>query len=175
MNWGNHGKYGGGRSVLLAALRILHLLGFRNVYLLGVDFEMSETKRYHFAEGRTVGAIKGNMSTFAKLQTWFAELQPLFLKAGYKVRNCNEKSRLAAFPFLPYAEALAESGAQLGDPTNERTEGMYQKQEEKLGKAPAAVEKAEIAASELGTTNKTTSVQARLREDVASEQGASGT
>ena len=38
VNWGNHKKYGGGRSVLLAALRILFLLGFRRVYLLGGGF-----------------------------------------------------------------------------------------------------------------------------------------
>lgn len=125
INWGNHGKWGGGRSVLLAALRILFLLGFRKVYLLGVDFEMSETKRYHFDEGRTPGAIKGNMSTYAKLQAWLTELQSHFLKAGYIVRNCNPASKLTAFPFTSYEDALAESGAQLGDFTRERTEGMY--------------------------------------------------
>ena len=52
INWGNHKKWGGGRSVMLAAMRILFLMGFRNVYLLGVDFEMSEEKRYHFPEER---------------------------------------------------------------------------------------------------------------------------
>jgi len=146
VNWGNHGKFGGGRSVLLAALRILHLLGFRHVYLLGVDFEMSEAKRYHFAEGRSAKAIQGNMSTYAKLQSWFTQLQPFFLKAGYVVRNCNPASKLTAFPHIPYAEALAESGLRLGDIANERTEGMYQNMEEKL-KKPAAG-KPEIAASE---------------------------
>jgi len=149
VNWGNHGKFGGGRSVLLAALRILHLLGFRHVYLLGVDFEMSETKRYHFSEGRTAGAIKGNTSTYAKLQAWFTELQPHFLKAGYVVRNCNPASKLIAFPHVPYAEALAEAGLRLGDTANERTEGMYAKPAEKQGKAPVAGGK---AASEPGTS-----------------------
>ena len=100
INWGNHGKWGGGRSVLLASLRILYVLGFRKVYLLGADFDMSETKRYHFEEGRTPSSIKGNMSTYAKLQAWLTELQPHFLKAGYVVKNCNEKSRLTAFPFI---------------------------------------------------------------------------
>jgi hypothetical protein len=125
INWGNHGKWGGGRSVLLASVRILYLLGFRHIYLLGVDFEMSETKRYHFEEGRTVHAIKGNMQTYEKLQRWFSELKPHFQKAGLKVFNCNPRSRLTAFPHLPYAEALAASHAQLGDPFREKTEGMY--------------------------------------------------
>ena len=143
----------------------------------GVDFEMSETKRYHFAEGRTAGAIKGNMSTFAKLQAWFTELQPLFLKAGYVVTNCNEQSRLTAFPFLPYEEALAESGARLGDPTNERTEGMYQKPDEKLGKAPAAGEKAEIAASEPGdsATKSARVLTSPATEGIAPDAGSHAT
>src|ERR1035437_7661846 len=61
INWGCHKKWGGGRSVMLASLKILFLLGFRKVYLVGVAFEMTEEKRYHFDEGRTEGAIKGNM------------------------------------------------------------------------------------------------------------------
>lgn len=130
VNWGNHGRWGGGRSVLLASLRILYLLGFRHVYLLGVDFDMSATKRYHFEEGRTPHAVKGNMSTYAKLQKWFTELQPHFSKAGFEVFNCNRQSKLTAFPFLTYDEALAMSGAQIGDPSRERTEGMYSRVEE---------------------------------------------
>ena len=63
VNWGNHKKYGGGRSVLLAALRILFLLGFRRVYLLGVDFEMTPERKYHFPEDRSAAAIQNNHST----------------------------------------------------------------------------------------------------------------
>jgi len=145
VNWGNHGKWGGGRSVLLASLRILHLLGFRHVYLLGVDFDMSATKHYHFTEGRTPQAVKGNMSTYAKLQKWFTELQPQFQKAGFKVFNCNLESKLTAFPFLPYEEALAASGAQIGAHTQEKTEGMYTRVAEQKKAASAAP--AEAAAS----------------------------
>ncbi len=131
INWGNHSRWGGGRSVMLASLRILYLLGFRHVYLLGVDLEMSEAKRYHFDEGRTAHAIKGNTETYAKLQRWFAELQPLFHRAGFRVWNCNPTSKLTAFPYMPYEEALEESFTRIGDPFNERTEGMYAKPGEK--------------------------------------------
>ena len=132
INWGNHAKFGGGRSVMLAAIRILYLLGFRRVYLVGVDFEMTPEKKYHFPEERTAAAIRGNMTTYAKLQQWFTELQPHFLKAGFVVKNCNPHSKLTAFPFLPYAEAIAEATAHLGDYRNERTTGMYRKREDKL-------------------------------------------
>jgi hypothetical protein len=132
INWGNHAKYGGGRSVMLAALRILYILGFRRVYLLGVDFEMSEEKKYHFPEDRTPSAIRGNMSTYAKLQKWFTELQPHFLKAGFIVHNCNPNSKLTAFPYMPYEEAVGEALSVLGDVSRERTVGMYQKLEDKI-------------------------------------------
>jgi hypothetical protein len=137
INWGNHKQYGGGRSVMLAALRILYLLGFRHVYLLGVDFHMSETSRYHFEEQRTASSIKCNTDTYSKLETWFAELQPLFLKAGYVVKNCNPESGLTAFPFMPYEEALAESVLRLGEPKYERTEGKYQELKDKQAEAAA--------------------------------------
>ena len=138
INWGNHTKYGGGRSVMLAAIRILYLLGFRHVYLLGADFEMSADKRYHFDEGRSDSAIRGNMSTYAKMQAWFTELQPSLLKAGFRVFNCNPASRLTAFPHLPYLEAIERSGGEMGDVWNERTTGMYQKPEAKKAAGIAA-------------------------------------
>jgi hypothetical protein len=131
INWGNHKKYGGGRSVMLAALRILHLLGFRRVWLLGVDYEMTAERRYHFEEARTEGAIRGNASTYARLKEWLTELQPSFLKDGYVVRNCHLASRLTAFPFQKYEDAVAEATAPLGDPGRERTSGMYAKLAEK--------------------------------------------
>jgi len=124
INWGNHSKYGGGRSVMLAAMRILFLLGFRRVYLLGVDFEMTAEQGYHFTEDRSRGSVRGNMSTYTKLQGWFKELQPHFLKERFVVKNCNPKSKLTAFPFVPFEEAIAEATAHLGDYEHERTQGM---------------------------------------------------
>jgi len=135
INWGNHKKYGGGRSVMLAAIRILHLLGFRRVYLLGVDFEMSPEARYHFDEERSGGAVRGNNATYEKLQERFAALQPYFLEAGFVVKNCNLDSRLEAFPKISFADALQEATAELGNYDREKTNGMYVK----LGLKEAAV------------------------------------
>lgn len=125
INWGNHGKFGGGRSVLLAALKILFLLGFRRVFLLGVDFDMSETSRYHFDEERPPAAVRGNMETYAKLAVWFMELQPLFLKEGFHVFNCNANSQLSAFPFISFETAVEVATSSLGSYSQERTNGMY--------------------------------------------------
>jgi hypothetical protein len=138
INWGCHSRYGGGRSVMLAALRILFLLGFQNVYLLGVDFEMSGEKKYHFKEDRPAGTIRANMQTYAKLQRWFTELQPHFLKEGFLVRNCNSKSKLTAFPFMPFDEAIKRATKSLGDFKHERTFGMYKTMTQKSSEAEYA-------------------------------------
>ena len=132
INWGNHKRWGGGRSVMLASMRILYLLGFRRVYLVGVDFEMTNEKRYHFDEGRTESAVKGNMSTYSKMVKWFEELNPMFEKEGFIVKNCNPDSGLRVFPFTTVKDAVAESTLHLGDVDVERTAGMYTKYEDKM-------------------------------------------
>jgi hypothetical protein len=132
INWGNHKDFGGGRSVMLAAMRILFLLGFRKVYLVGVDFEMNPDKKYHFEEGRTPGAVKCNNDTYDKMKQWFAELKPYFDAEGFLVKNCNPQSQLKVFPFTTLEEAVYEAAAHLGDVKQERSLGMYSKYEEKL-------------------------------------------
>ena len=128
INWGNHRRYGGGRSVLLAALRILFILGFRRVFLLGVDFEMNEGYRYHFDQSRAAGSISGNNSTYEKLKRWLAELRPVLERDKFFVFNCNPASRLTAFEHVPVTEAVGMvlreefDGVDIGA---ERTQGLY--------------------------------------------------
>lgn len=132
INWGNHKEWGGGRSVLLASLRILFLLGFRKVFLFGVDFEMTDNKRYHFEEGRTESAVKGNMSTYSKMLKWFHDLRPHFDAENFIVKNCNQSSKLDAFDFISVEDAIFEATQHIGDTSKERSEGMYTKYEEKI-------------------------------------------
>lgn len=133
INWGNSKDHGGSRSVMLPALRLLFLMGFRRVYLLGVDLNMSEQYTYHFDEQRDRGAVKGNMSTYNKMENeYFPQLRPYFDEAGFEVYNCNPNSGLTAFDYMPYEEAIAECTSRLGEVSNERTWGMYTKAKEKV-------------------------------------------
>jgi hypothetical protein len=132
VNWGNSGDNGGGRSVMLASMRILFLLGFRKVYLLGADFNMSETNTYHFDEQRHKGAVNGNLSTYEKLQNeYFPALKPYFESEGFYVYNCNPESKLKVFDFVDFNDAISEAITPLGDVENERTWGLYSKPEER--------------------------------------------
>jgi hypothetical protein len=127
-NWGCHSKHGGGRSVMLVAVRVMFLLGIRRLYLLGADFNMSKESKYHFDQDRHKGSIKGNNSTYEKLNRWFAELRPLFEANGYDVFNCNPESKLLAFKSISFDDAVEETLSHFDycDVENERTRGLYE-------------------------------------------------
>jgi hypothetical protein len=121
LNWGNHKDLGGTRSVLLPALRICYLLGFKHVYLLGCDFKMSENQKYFFEEQRTKQAIKNNNNAYEGLKLMFSELKPEFDKRDFYVFNCNRESGLKVFPFKSIEEAKVEMQIE----TQSSTMGMY--------------------------------------------------
>jgi hypothetical protein len=128
-NWGNHGDFGGGRSVMLVAIRMLYYLGIRKIYLLGCDFKMSKESKYHFGQGRTTSSIKGNNETYAKLMQRFSSLRPVFDQYGLGVFNCNPESNLKIFPFVSFDEAILGSIQRMPmDLKTERTEGLYDRQ-----------------------------------------------
>jgi hypothetical protein len=138
LNWGDSKKNGGGRSVLLPAIRILFLLGFRQVYLLGCDMNMNKDEKveldgeqvfannYHFDEGRSKGAVNGNNTTYSKMiNTYFPELQKEFLKHDFYVYNCNPDSALKVFPHVPFEEAVKNALVMYPEIRNPKTSGAY--------------------------------------------------
>lgn len=135
INWGNHGDLGGGRSIFIVTMRLAYLLGFRRLYLLGVDFNMSPDQKYSFAQDRSPSSIRGNNSTYEITSKRCEELQPLFLKEGFEVFNCNPKSALKAFPHMPLDEAIARTrqefwhGGTPIDTEQENTEGLYDRED----------------------------------------------
>ena len=125
-NWGCHADLGGGRTVLLPAIKILYILGFRRIFLLGCDLNMNKNSKYHFDEERTKGAINCNKGTYKRIkEEYFPELKPYFDKAGLKVYNCNPDSALKVFPYMSFEEAYETSTSFMGDIDNEPTAGMY--------------------------------------------------
>ena len=132
INWGNSGDNGGGRSVMLPVLRICFLLGFRNVYLLGADFKMSQDYTYHFDEQRAKGAVNCNNNTYDKLKSeYLPALKPVFDEVGFNVFNCNPESELKVFNHIPFEQAIHNATSHLGDVEGERTWGMYSKPAER--------------------------------------------
>lgn len=122
----NWGRYNGARSVILPAFKLLYLLGFRTVYLLGVDLTMSSEYKYHFNEGRTVGAIKNNNNAYNTLiKEYFPALKQVADTLNYSIFNCNIKSKVTCFPYKPFEEAVADSVKQCGPVEVIKSKGMY--------------------------------------------------
>lgn len=121
-NWGDHGKLGGCRSVMLVAVRLLYYLGVRKVYLLGCDFKMDSVNKYHFEQDRSGGSISGNNETYLKLIERFEELLPIFNRAGFRIFNCYKESGLKVFPFIDFEDAIREVRLST---EGERTAGLY--------------------------------------------------
>jgi hypothetical protein len=131
INWGNHTNYGGSRSVMLAAFRILFHMGIRNLYLLGADFNMDENTKYHFDQDRSKGSISGNNSTYNALKERFKQLKPICDELGYNVFNCNLESKLDAFPKIRFEDAIEMASKDIPVIETERTDGLYDREAKK--------------------------------------------
>ncbi len=126
ISWGNHASLGGGRSVMLAAIKLLYYLGIRTVYLVGVDFGMDRDAPYHFEQKRDRAAIRGNNTLYKQLIQHFTNLAPVFDARGFKLFNCNPKSNLTLFPLISLEDAVTQCREDLPpDMTGERSAGLY--------------------------------------------------
>lgn len=89
-------------------LRLLHYLGVRRIYLLGVDFWMAPDSGYGFAQRRDAGAIASNNKTYRVATEMIRELKPHMERAGLECFNCNQVSRLDVFGWVPFERALQD-------------------------------------------------------------------
>jgi len=136
INWGCAAQYGGNRSVMVSAIRILFLLGFRKIYLVGVDCNMTAEDKYCFTDGRDPNmGVKGNNSTYKRMND---EYMPWIKKEGAKyglnIYNTNPNSGLKTFDYVPLENAVMDATFDFGDTTKERTEEMYYPFAEKFKK-----------------------------------------
>jgi hypothetical protein len=135
VNWGSHGKYTdhlgikGSRSVMLAAVRLIHYLGFRRVYIIGADFGMKDSpeekpaQNYAWKQWRHESSVSGNNATYISLNKRFKALLPHLKTAKMKVWNCTPGGGLEAFPRMDFQEAVDLSAAECEKEVD--TEGWY--------------------------------------------------
>lgn len=130
-NWGNHKKYGGGRSIMLVAIRLLYYLGIRKVYLLGCDFNMDGNTKYHFEQDRSESSIRGNNNTYKLLIERFNKLKPIFDDLGYEIYNCNKNSNLKIFPYIDFNESINRTLEDFPNIYEENSKGLYDRNSNK--------------------------------------------
>ena len=136
INWGNgkkgtESKSGFPRvlSSMIQAIRLCYYLGFRYVYLLGCDFNMSPGSVYSFDQGKHDGAISSNNNAYRNLSILLTALRPKFEVAKFHVYNTNPHSGLRVFDFVPFDEAVR--AAKHGMPQHIDTADWYIKGEKK--------------------------------------------
>jgi len=121
-NFGNHKDGGGGRTVMLFALKSLWVLGFRRIYIVGCDWFMSPNYAYGFDEQRTVRASHNNNTTFMRTTSLFTQMAA-HMPEDLKIYNCNPRSFLFTFEHMDFDDAVKAATASL--PSNEQTENRY--------------------------------------------------
>lgn len=129
VNWGNSKKHKNGLptvlNTMLQAMRLCYYLGFRTVYLLGADFQMTRERVYAFPQSKHEGGVRSNMGAYGALAWYFRQLKPWYDGAGFEVLNCNPKSELRVFDFIGFPEAVERAQMAAGFPRQIDTAGWY--------------------------------------------------
>lgn len=96
----------GGRSVMLVAIRLMHYLGFKRVYLLGCDFNMQPEQPYAFEQTKWPGGVKTNNQMYSITEARLKSLIPQMDRDGFQVYNCTPNSKLSIFPEMKLEQAV---------------------------------------------------------------------
>lgn len=135
-HWGYGGKQGEDRSftrlnTTLLGIRLLHYLGVRTIFLLGVDFSFDQGS-YAWAQEKAGGGH------WHKSVEMLRRLRPVLESRGVRVCNCNATSRLEVFDHVPLADAVeAAAWSVLREPLD---------MADWYNKGPIAAEDAEVKA-----------------------------
>ncbi len=118
------------RSVFIASLKIMYHLGIRNVYLLGVDFDMSADKPYVFKQSRNDYMLEHNAKLYEGLNKYIV---PEIVKIGkekydFNMYTCNKKTKLVGVDFVPFNEAIKRVNESIGPFDNITTDNMYSRE-----------------------------------------------
>ena len=111
-SWGSNkkGSEKTGRPRLLftplLGLRVLHYLGVREVFCLGMDFGMSTDQGYAFEQARDQDAVNANNHLYKTANGELTALRPYLDQIGFHVFNCNRFSGCSAFDYVPFEAAL---------------------------------------------------------------------
>jgi len=106
-HWGRGGKQPQREftclCTMLLGIRLLHYLGCPRVYMLGVDFNMTDKEQYSFSQH-----TRPHNGRYWKENHMLKELKPYFEKDGFKLFNCNPSSACDAFEYVHFGKAFED-------------------------------------------------------------------
>lgn len=87
---------------MLQAINILWLLGFRNVYILGADFEMKQEVPYAYDFPVDERHVQINNERYLYINRYLSLLNVQFKANDFNVYNCDEQSKCTAFEYKSF-------------------------------------------------------------------------
>lgn len=111
-------------NTLFAALRLLIVLGFRRIVLVGADFSMSHGQPYAHGQRKSRGAVSACNGAFASMNRMLAALAPGIAAAGIRIENATPGGALNAFPRVDYRDAVGQIAGEF--PERIDAEGWYE-------------------------------------------------
>ena len=122
-----NGKKFGSRSVMLAAIKIAYVLGFKKIFIVGADFKMDAVNTYAWNQNRSDHSIKSNNETYERLNERFAAIRPVFEKRQFYIFNATPNSNLNSFARIDFEDAVKITLSGFPDVSKDRTFGMYER------------------------------------------------
>ena len=114
-HWGKGGKMEGRDftkiETMLLGIRLLYYLGCRTIYLLGVDFWMTDDEAYAWKENRS-----GGNRRWVKAESMLRDIDAVSAEAGVQIYNCNPRSQSQVFPYVSYDQAIQHASEPFGTP-----------------------------------------------------------
>ena len=106
--WVSVGSKESGMFTMFLGLRLLHYLGVRRVFLVGVDFDMPEEQHYCYGFREQMEDFReGNNEKYPLIAKMLNDLKNTSFKANkFEVYNCNTRSRLSCFPYVSFIDAI---------------------------------------------------------------------
>ena len=134
-HWGKGENGYGCLCTMLIGFRLMHYLGCKKIYLLGVDFWITEKEGYAFEQSKTV-----RNGRYDAENQMLRDLRVTFDKYNFKVYNCNPDSRCDAFEYMSFDNAIQDCKGAVPKTPFDLTE-WYDKagHEEKLEKYPSVL------------------------------------
>jgi len=88
---------------MLLGIRLMHYLGCVNVYMIGVDFWMTNEAQYSFGQVKNV-----RNGRYSKENEMLKMLKPTFDKHNFNLFQCNKDSKCDSVPYVPFDEAFSD-------------------------------------------------------------------
>jgi len=101
------------KNTFFVALQLAYRLGFRRLYLVGVDLEISAERQYAHGNPMKAEDVERNQRLYTDTGVRMAELAPHLRAAGLTIYRCNAACPLPCYDYRSLGEAIGREAAEI--------------------------------------------------------------